>query len=122
MCGTAPDGKQGRQPKRSAAERALRGIAGGRKNWTFLGSATGGRTAAVLLSLTATCRRHGVDPWAYLTDAFAVFRRRPPTASTNSCPMPGSNAGPPLPRHLNPRIYALPKRPTAPQGTSPGAH
>ena len=56
------------------AERMLRAQAIGRRNWTFLGSDRGGRTAAVLYSLTGTCRHHGIDPFAYLRD---VLRRLP---------------------------------------------
>jgi transposase len=56
------------------AERMLRAQAIGRKNWTFLGSDRGGRTAAVLYSLTGTCRHHDIDPFAYLQD---VLRRLP---------------------------------------------
>lgn len=52
------------------AERALRGIALGRKNWLFCGSDRGGQTAAVHFSLIASCRRHNVDPLAYLRDIF----------------------------------------------------
>jgi hypothetical protein len=52
----------------NAAENALRGTALGRKNWLFWGSETGGRTAAVLTSFTATCKRHGINPWLYLKD------------------------------------------------------
>lgn len=48
------------------AERMLRAQAIGRRNWTFLGSDRGGKTAAVLYSLTGTCRHHGIDPFAYL--------------------------------------------------------
>jgi transposase len=50
------------------AENALRRIALGRKNWLFAGSDTGGRTAAILFSLIATCQRHHVEPFAYLRD------------------------------------------------------
>jgi hypothetical protein len=50
------------------AERMLRAQAIGRKNWTFLGSDRGGRTAAVLYSLTGTCKHHDIDPFAYLRD------------------------------------------------------
>jgi transposase len=50
------------------AERMLRAQAIGRRNWTFLGSDRGGRTAAVLYSLTGTCRHHDIDPFAYLRD------------------------------------------------------
>jgi transposase len=58
----------------NAAERSLRAIAIGRKNWLFAGSDNGGRTAAVLFSFTSTCRRHGIDAFAYLRD---VLRRLP---------------------------------------------
>jgi len=54
----------------NGAERSLRGIAVGRRNWTFLGSNNGGRTAAILTSITATCRRLRVDPFEYLRDIF----------------------------------------------------
>ena len=40
------------------AERSLRGVAVGRRNWTFFGSDNDGHTAAVLTSLIATCKRH----------------------------------------------------------------
>jgi transposase len=49
-------------------ERTLKEQALGRKNWLFLGSDTGGRTAAVLYSLVASAKRHHLDPQAYLTD------------------------------------------------------
>jgi transposase len=52
----------------NAAERALRGVAVGRKNWLFAGSAEAGRRAAVLMTLVATCKLQGVDPEAYLAD------------------------------------------------------
>jgi hypothetical protein len=38
-----------------------------RKNSLFVGNARGGRTAAILASLTSTCRRHDLDPQLYLT-------------------------------------------------------
>ncbi len=55
----------------NASERALRAVAVGRKNWLFAGSDAGGRTAAVLYTVTQTCKRHGVDPFAYLRDVLA---------------------------------------------------
>jgi hypothetical protein len=39
-----------------------------RKNWLFFGSEGGGATAAILFSLTETCKLLGVEPWAYLRD------------------------------------------------------
>ena len=55
----------------NASERALRAVAVGRKNYLFAGSDAGGRSAAVLYSVVGTCRRLGLDPFAYLRDAFA---------------------------------------------------
>jgi len=52
----------------NVAERSLRGIALGRKNWLFVGSPHGGQTAAILFSVLASCKRHEVEPWAYLRD------------------------------------------------------
>jgi transposase len=52
----------------NAAERALRGIAIGRRNWLFLGSDRGGRAAAAHFSLIASCVRNNVEPFAYLRD------------------------------------------------------
>ncbi len=46
----------------NGAERSLRGVAEGRKSWMFFGSDNGGRTAAVLNSLIATCKRLRIDP------------------------------------------------------------
>jgi transposase len=54
-----------------ATERANRDIAIGRNNWTFFGSDEGGRTAAVLRSFIATCKRCGVEPWAWFQDVLA---------------------------------------------------
>lgn len=52
----------------NAAERALRPVAVGRKNWLFAGSADGGKRAAVLYSIIGSCALQGVEPWAYLKD------------------------------------------------------
>jgi len=52
----------------NGAERALRAVAVGRKNWIFFGNERGGQTAAVMYSLIATCKEHGVNPREYLRD------------------------------------------------------
>ncbi|NUN48681.1 MAG: IS66 family transposase [Candidatus Brocadiae bacterium] len=52
----------------NAAERALRCVAVGRKNWEFAGSDEGGHRAAIFYTLVSTCKLHGVDPEAYLAD------------------------------------------------------
>jgi transposase len=51
-----------------AAERANRDIAIGRNNWTFFGSDKGGKTAAVLRSFVASCKRAKVEPFAWFND------------------------------------------------------
>lgn len=61
----------------NGAERSLRGIAVGRRNWMFYGSDNGGHTAAVLTSLTATCKRLHIDPFAYLRDIFERISAHP---------------------------------------------
>lgn len=60
----------------NASERALRAVAVGRKNYPLAGSDAGGRSAAVLYSIVGTCRRRGLDPFAYLRETLA---RRPGT-------------------------------------------
>jgi transposase len=55
----------------NTAENALRRVAIGRKNWLFVGSDNGGKTAAVLYSLISSCKRHKIEPWAYLRDVLA---------------------------------------------------
>jgi transposase len=52
----------------NAAERVLRGIAVGRGNWTFFGSDTGGKTAAVLRSFVTSCELVKIDPFAWFRD------------------------------------------------------
>jgi hypothetical protein len=61
----------------NAAEREMKRIAIGRKNWLSVGSPRGGQTAAVLLSFTSTCQRLGVEPWAYLQDVLTRLPAAP---------------------------------------------
>jgi transposase len=70
----------------NASERALRAVAVGRRNWLFAGSDTGGRTAAVLYTMTQTCRRHGIDPFAYLQDVLMRLPNCPADHLTNLVP------------------------------------
>ena len=55
----------------NAAERALRGIALGRKSWLFAGSDRGGERAALMYTLIQTARLNDVDPHAWLADVLA---------------------------------------------------
>jgi len=52
----------------NSAERQLRRVAVGRKNWLFAGSDEGAERACVLYSLIASCKLHGVNPFDYLRD------------------------------------------------------
>ena len=68
----------------NAAERAIRPLCLGRRNWLHLGSRRGGRAAAVLFTLVQSARRHGIDPFVYLRDLLTR-----------------------IPTHLQSRIYEL---------------
>jgi transposase len=61
----------------NAAERALRGIAIGRKAWLFAGSDRGGERAAAMYSLIATAKLNNVDPRAWLADVLARIADHP---------------------------------------------
>jgi len=61
----------------NAAERALRGIALGRKSWLFAGSDRGGDRAAVMYTLIVTAKMNGVDPQAWLADVLARIADHP---------------------------------------------
>ena len=50
------------------AERALRRVAVGRRNWLFVGSEEGGERTAIILTVVASAHRHDLDVWAYLRD------------------------------------------------------
>ena len=52
----------------NAAERAMKCVALGRKNWTFAGSDAGGHRAAAMYTLIETCKLNDVDPRAWLAD------------------------------------------------------
>ena len=86
----------------NSTEHALRGVVLGRRNWLHVGQETGGEKAANLFSLVITCKRLGVEPYAYLHD---ILRR--------------------LPSHLNKDIWQLTprgwKQTFAPKGPPPSS-
>jgi transposase len=61
----------------NAAERAIRGIAIGRRNWTFCGSDSGGHRAAVMYTLIESAKLSEVDPKAWLADVLARIADHP---------------------------------------------
>ena len=61
----------------NAAERALRAMALGRKNYLFVGNDEAGRNLAGLSSLVATCEANGVNPEAYLADVLMRLGSHP---------------------------------------------
>jgi transposase len=61
----------------NAAERALRGIALGRKSWLFCGSDRGGQRAAAMYSLIVTAKMNDIDPQAWLADILARLPSHP---------------------------------------------
>jgi transposase len=68
----------------NAAERALRPIAVGRKNWLFAGSVRGGEAAAIVLSFIESAKLHGLNPYAYLRD---VLTRLPQAKARDLDPL-----------------------------------
>ena len=61
----------------NAAERALRAVAIGRKNYLFLGSDAGGERAATMYSLLGTAKLNGINPEAYLRHVLTVIADHP---------------------------------------------
>ena len=70
----------------NAAERAVRGIAVGRRNWTFCGSDAGGQRAAAIYTLIETCKLCGVDARAWLADVLARLADHPARRITELLP------------------------------------
>jgi transposase len=70
----------------NAAERALRGIAVGRRNWTFAGSDRGGERAAAIYTLIETAKLNGIDPQAWLADVLARLPDHPAKRITDLLP------------------------------------
>ncbi|RWP93663.1 IS66 family transposase [Mesorhizobium sp.] len=66
LCRFTEDGRL--EMTNNAAERAIRPLTLGRRNWTFLGSDSGGERAAVFYTLIQTCKLNGINPEAYLAD------------------------------------------------------
>jgi transposase len=69
----------------NAAERALRCVALGRKNYLHLGSDVGGHSAAVIYTLIGSAKLNGIDPQCYLTYVLERIGGHPSTASTICC-------------------------------------
>jgi transposase len=69
-----------------ATERVNRPIAIGRGNWTFFGSDNGGKTAAVLQSFVATCKRSGVEPFTWFRDVLSRISQHPVTRLSELLP------------------------------------
>ena len=61
----------------NAAERALRGVSLGRKNFVFMGSDAGGERAAAIYSLVETATLNGLDPEGYLREVLTRIAEHP---------------------------------------------
>jgi transposase len=99
----------------NVAEREMKRIAIGRKNWLTVGSPGGGQRAALMFSFTSTCQRLGVEPWAYLQDVLARLptmaagqlgdllpdQWRAASAATDPTPAPAGAAASPSPPHAH---------------------
>jgi transposase len=95
----------------NAAERALRAVALGRKNYLFAGSDTGGERAAAIYTLIGTAKLNGIDPEGYLRDVLARIPDHPINRIEELLPW---NASTPAadhrsdleePSHASPRVH-----------------
>lgn len=94
----------------NVAEREMKRIAIGRKNWLFAGSDQGGHTAAVLFTVTSNCQRHQLDPFVYLRDLFRRLPTHPPDRLDELLP----DRWRPLPEKLPPSACGPPTEPAVP--------
>jgi transposase len=60
-----------------SAEQAIRPLCVGRRNWLHVAGDGGLQPTAVLLSVTASVKRHGIDPWVYARDVLTELSARP---------------------------------------------
>ena len=78
----------------NAAERALRGLALGRKSWLFAGSQRGAERAAVMYTLIQTAKLNNIDPQAWLADVLARIADIPQTRLSQLLPWNWREAAP----------------------------
>src|ERR1019366_8173975 len=78
----------------NAAERALRAVALGRKNYLFAGSDTGGERAAAIYSLIGSAKLNGIDPEAYLREVLTRIADHPVNRIADLLPWNIAPAGP----------------------------
>jgi hypothetical protein len=75
LCRYCEDGRL--EISNNAAERAIKPLALGRKNWMFAGSDAGGKRAATIYTILQTATLNGLDPEAYLRDVLARIADHP---------------------------------------------
>jgi transposase len=79
MKASRKSGVAGTIPFNNAAERAMRPLALGRKNYLFAGSDEGGRRAAIIYTLIQTAKLNEIDPQAWLADTLSKIAETPQT-------------------------------------------
>lgn len=65
------------KPDNNLAERAIRPVTLSKKNFLFVGSERGGKTAAIFMSLIATCKANKINPFEYLKDVLTRINSHP---------------------------------------------
>src|SRR5580693_8581011 len=79
MKASRKSGVAGTIPFNNAAERALRGLALGRKSWLFAGLERGAERAAIMYTLIQTAKLNEIDPQAWLADTLSKIAEMPQT-------------------------------------------
>ena len=90
-------------------ENAIRPTALGKKNWLFIGEAQAGQRGAILYTIIESCRRRGIDPYAYLRDVLTRLPHMTTKSRTSpNSPKPGPDNKPSLSKPHHKRRSLLP--------------
>jgi hypothetical protein len=107
----------------NGVENALRPTALGKKNWLFIGAAEAGERSAIIYPLIESCRRRGLDPYAYLKDVLTrlphMTNHQVPDVTPEAWAKPNVSSSRPLHSGQSIHLWQLPYPPVALSRRSP---